>query len=79
MSGPKSGYLAELHGEEAVIQPQSASKQSLNSTVSGLIGPSNRANLSDIYENLSDKMDRLVDILSEQHDSQIKFMESQES
>jgi hypothetical protein len=79
MSGPKSGYLAELHGEEAVIQPQSASKQSLNSTVSGLTGPSNRANLSDIYENLSDKMDRLVDILSEQHDSQIKFMESQES
>lgn len=79
MSGPKSGYLAELHGEEAVIQPQSASKQSLNSTVSGLTGPSNRTNLSDIYENLSDKMDRLVDILSEQHDSQIKFMESQES
>lgn len=78
MSGPKTGYLAELHGEEAVIS-NNATKQPLNSAVSNMTNAANNINLMDIYDDLDDKMERLVKILADQHDSQKKYMESQRS
>lgn len=75
LSGPNTGYLAELHGDEAVVQ-SNVSKQPLNSEVSSMTNPSNKTKLSTIYEEVSDKMDTLVKLISEQSSAQKKMMES---
>jgi len=79
LSGPKSGYLAELHGDEAVIpQTQSdVSKKSLDNSVSMMTNNSNKVNLNNVYEDVNNKMERLISLLSDQQKSQKKFIESQ--
>jgi len=75
LSGPKSGYLAELHGDEAVVS-NNVSKQPLNSEVSNMTNPSDKTKLSTIYEEVSYKMETLVKLISDQSSQQKKMMES---
>jgi hypothetical protein len=75
LSGPNTGYLAQLHGDEAVVS-NSVSKQPLNSAVSNMMNSSNKEMLAEIYEEVSDKMERLTEMIAEQTDGQKKYMES---
>lgn len=76
-SGPESGYLAELHGTEAVVpsnfeESGSVSKQSLGS---GLLKPKSN-NLEKVFSNLSEKMDSLIDLMEYSMENQKKFLEA---
>lgn len=75
ITGPNTGYLAELHGDEAVI-PTDVSKQPLNTSVSNMTNPINRINLTEVYEDLSDKLERLVKLMDDQSKLQKKSIES---
>jgi len=76
-SGPSSGYLAELHGDEAVVSSD-VSKKSLNSEVSAMTNPSAaRINLNTVYEDLSDKLEQLVKLMKDQNSAQKKYIDSE--
>lgn len=76
ITGPNTGYLAELHGDEAVI-PADVSKQPLNTSVSNMTSPANKINLTEVYEDLSDKLERLVKLMDDQSKLQKKSIESE--
>jgi hypothetical protein len=64
-SGPESGYLATLHGDEAVVDvsPESGvSQRSLNSSVLGNASNSN-VNFEEIYRDMENKLDKLIDLM----------------
>ena len=74
-SGPDSGYLAELHGTEAVVSADSGgsgsvSKQALGS---GLM-KSNSNKFQQVFSNLSDKMDTLIDLMDYSLENQKDFL-----
>jgi hypothetical protein len=74
-SGPESGYLAELHGTEAVVSADSGgsgsvSKQALGS---GLM-KSNSNKFQQVFSNLSDKMDTLIDLMDYSLENQKDFL-----
>jgi hypothetical protein len=76
ITGPNTGYLAELHGDEAVI-PADVSKQPLNTSVSNMTSPSAKINLTEVYEDLSDKLEKLVKLMDDQSKLQKKSIESE--
>ena len=64
-SGPESGYLATLHGDEAVVDvsPESGvSQRSLNSSIMGNTSDSN-VNFEEIYRDMENKLDKLIDLM----------------
>jgi hypothetical protein len=66
-SGPDTGYLTELHGDE-VVAP--VGKQALNTSMltglgGGLGGSSTDADFDAVYKQVEDKMDRLISVLSD--------------
>jgi hypothetical protein len=66
-SGPDSGYLTELHGDE-VVAP--VGKQALNTSMltglgGGLGGSSTDADFDAVYKQVEDKMDRLISVLND--------------
>ena len=80
-SGPDSGYLAELHGTEAVVpgdmssisnsDSSSISKRTLGS---GMTMPSKSNKYERMFTNLSDKMDTLIDLMDTSVDNQKDFL-----
>lgn len=76
-SGPDTGYLTELHGDE-VVAP--VGKQALNtSMLTSLGGQSNDADFDTVYKQVEDKMDRLISVLNDtmkanKKQSQAKFV-----
>jgi hypothetical protein len=76
-SGPDTGYLTELHGDE-VVAP--VGKQALNtSMLTGLGGSSTDADFDAVYRQVEDKMDRLISVMNDtmkanKKQSQAKFV-----
>lgn len=74
-SGPSSGYLAELHGTEAVVPSDVADSGPVNQRPlgSGLMS-SKSNNFQKIYSNLSEKMDTLIDLMDYSLENQQDFL-----
>jgi hypothetical protein len=63
LDGPDSGYLAELHGDEIVAPSEGGVlKQALNT--SNLQGNDSSIEMTALYDSLSQKMGKLVDLLA---------------
>jgi len=84
--GSDSGYLAMLHGEEAVISnndgesvttnTNNVSKQALGSVASAMTNNSRSDNYSEMYERISGQLSKLTTLMSEQQNIQKKLLES---
>lgn len=64
-SGPESGYLATLHGDEAVVDvsPESGvSQRPLNSSVLGNTS-NNNVDFEEVYRDMENKLDKLIDLM----------------
>jgi hypothetical protein len=62
-SGPDTGYLTELHGDEIVAPTgEGVSKQPLNTNI--LQSQDSSDDMTELYESLSQKMEKLVDLLA---------------
>ena len=74
-SGPSSGYLAELHGTEAVVPSDVADSGPVNQRPlgSGLM-TSKSNNFEKVYSNLSEKMDMLIDLMDYSLENQQDFL-----
>lgn len=80
-SGPESGYLAELHGTESVVSTEpvddgdsgAITKRSLGSG-SMMAGSTNK--ISEIYSNLVEKMDTLIDLMDTSMENQKEFLQA---
>lgn len=74
-SGPSSGYLAELHGTEAVVPSDVADSGPISQRPlgSGLM-TSKSNNFEKVYLNLSEKMDMLIDLMDHSLENQQDFL-----
>lgn len=76
-SGPDSGYLAELHGDEAVAKVGDSKSVSQSALGSGsMMTGGSSIKISEIYSNLSEKMDTLIDLMDISMENQKKFLEA---
>jgi hypothetical protein len=64
-SGPESGYLATLHGDEAVVDADGADNVSQQALNTSLLGGSadERIDFNEVYADMENKLDRLIDLM----------------
>jgi hypothetical protein len=64
-SGPESGYLATLHGDEAVVDVgnESVQHRALNSSVLGGTGNQSETDFNEVYREMENKLDKLIDLM----------------
>jgi len=75
LSGPNSGYLAELHGDEMVIPSETGvAKQALNSST--LQADTNSSEITSLYKSLGTKMNRLVNLMESSVSNDKKHLRS---
>ena len=75
-SGPESGYLAELHGDESVSSVGDGSSVSKTALGSGSMMTKSSNKISEIYTTLVEKMDSLIDLMDTSMENQKKFLEA---
>lgn len=75
-SGPDSGYLAELHGDEAVAKVNDEKSISQSALGSGSMMTNSSNKISEIYTTLVEKMDSLIDLMDTSMENQKKFLEA---
>ena len=65
-SGPESGFLATLHGDEAVVdvgEESSVSQRSLNTSILGEGKSGNNVDFEEVYRDMENKLDKLIDLM----------------
>jgi hypothetical protein len=75
-SGPESGYLAELHGDESVSKIGDGSSVSKTSLGSGSMMTNSSNKITEMFNNLFEKMDTLIDLSDTSMENQKKFLEA---
>ena len=75
-SGPDTGYLAELHGDEAVAKVNDEKSISQSALGSGSMMTNSSNKISEIYTTLVEKMDSLIDLMDTSMENQKKFLEA---
>jgi hypothetical protein len=63
-SGPETGFLATLHGDEAVVDvgDDPVQQQALNTSLLGGDG-GNSVDFKEVYADMESKLDRLIDLM----------------
>jgi hypothetical protein len=75
-SGPDSGYLAELHGDESVSSVGDSGSVSKSALGSGSMMTNSSNKITEMFNNLFEKMDTLIELSDTSMENQKKFLEA---
>ena len=75
-SGPESGYLAELHGDESVSSVGDSGSVSKSALGSGSMMTNSSNKITEMFNNLFEKMDTLIELSDISMNNQQQFLEA---
>jgi hypothetical protein len=75
-SGPESGYMAELHGDESVSPAGNEGSVSKSALGSGSMMTNSSNKITEMFNNLFEKMDTLIELSDISMNNQQEFLEA---